>query len=327
MRVSVIGAGAWGTTLSIIFSEAGHDVKLWVYESRLCGMMIEGRENKWYLPGFQVPVRVEVTHRLDEALDGAELAVFVVPSRHIRSVAEEASKQISRTAVILSATKGLEEKTGKRMSEVLGDSFSNKIAVLSGPNLSKEIARGMPSATVVASEHLASAQKVQSAMMLERFRVYTSNDVIGVELGGALKNSIAIAAGIVDGLNLGDNAKSALIVRGMVEISRLGCLLGASPETFAGLSGMGDLITTCASSLSRNHQVGAGLAKGRCLEDILESTREVAEGVHTTRVAVDISKKNKVELPIISEVYRVLFEGKEPFKAISDLMTRKGKKE
>ncbi len=328
MKVAVIGAGAWGTTLSIIFAEAGHDVRLWIYESQLCGIMLEERENKWYLPGFQIPSSVDISCDIGEAAKGADIVVFSAPSKHLREIASQARKFIPDGAVILSATKGLEEKTGKRMSEILSEIYpKNKLAVISGPNLSKEIAKGLPAAAIVASNDLGIAKKIQSAINLERFRIYISDDVIGVELGGTLKNVIAIAAGIADGLDLGDNAKAGLMVRGIVEIARLGSAVGAKAETFAGLSGMGDLIATCSSKLSRNHCVGEAIAKGRKLDEILSEAKGVAEGVPTTKVALELSRKLNIEMPITQEVYKVLFERKDPYKAIASLMTRELKKE
>ena len=328
MKVTVVGAGAWGTTLSVIFAEAGHEVMLWVYEDKLCGMMVEERENRWYLPGFQIPLSVDITCDLSQALTGAELVLFCVPSKHLRGTASSAKAFTPESAIILSATKGIEGSTFKRMSEVLSEVYPGRaINVISGPNLSREIAKGLPAATVVASSDILEAKKIQSALPLDRFRVYISNDVIGVELGGALKNIIAIAAGIADGLGLGDNAKSALMVRGMVEIARLGASLGAQADTFSGLSGIGDLITTCSSRLSRNHCVGVAIAKGEKLNDILSGAKEVAEGVATAKAALELAKKHKVEMPITEEVCKVLFESKDPYKAITSLMMRELKKE
>lgn len=328
MKISVIGAGAWGTTLSILLAEAGHEVSLWVFEDNLCSIMMETRENKWFLPGFQVPVSVNVSCDLEEVLTASELVVFVVPSKHLRATASKASKHIKNSALILSATKGLEEGSDKRMSEVLSLVLpKNKIAVISGPNLSKEIAKGLPAASVIASSDHLVAEMIQSAFKLDRFRLYTSDDVVGVEIGGALKNIIAIAAGISDGLGLGDNAKAGLMVRGIVEIARLGVSMGAKPETFWGLSGIGDLITTCSSKLSRNRCVGEALAKGRHLDDILKGTREVAEGVSAASAARDLAKKKNIGMPITEEVYKVLFEKKDPYHAITDLMGRELKRE
>ena len=273
--ISIIGAGAWGTTLSILLAEKGFPVKLWVYEKELAEIIKEFRENKWFLPGFPIPSNIDVTSVEKEAAK-ADYLIFAIPSVHLRSVAKKFSKNINKDAILISATKGLEKESLKRMSEVLKDELGNKnICVLSGPNLSREIAKGLPAASVVASKDEKISKAVQKLLMMERFRIYTNTDVIGVELGGTLKNIIALAAGITDGLELGDNAKAGLMVRGMTEIKRLGAALGAKTETFTGLSGIGDLVTTCSSKLSRNHQVGERLAKGEKLKKIMESTIEM----------------------------------------------------
>lgn len=329
--IAIIGAGAWGTTLAILLSENGHEVKLWVLEEDLCSEMKEMRENKRYLPGFPIPSNIDLTSNLAETLPSAKLIIFAVPSKHLREIAKNSSAFISEDNIVLSVTKGLEENTHKRMSEVLIEEIKSldpeNLAVLSGPNLSKEIAKGFPAASVVGSKSLKTAKKIQGFLMMERFRVYTNTDVIGVELGGALKNIIAIAAGAVDGLGLGDNAKAGLMVRGIAEIMRLGTAMGAKTSTFSGLSGIGDLITTCASNLSRNHYVGEEIAKGRKLKEILEGMEAIAEGVTTTKAAHALAKKHKLEMPITDQVYQVLFEGKDPYKAIEDLMIRTPKEE
>ena len=329
--IAIIGAGAWGTTFAILLSENGHEVKLWVLEEDLCSEMKEMRENKRYLPGFPIPSNIDLTSDLAEALPSAKLIVFAVPSKHLRGIAKNSSAFISKDNIVLSVTKGLEENTHKRMSEVILDEIKSldpkNLAILSGPNLSKEIAKGFPAASVVGSKSLETAKKIQGFLMMERFRVYTNTDVIGVELGGALKNIIAIAAGAVDGLGLGDNAKAGLMVRGIAEITRLGVTLGAKQSTFSGLSGIGDLIATCASKLSRNHYVGEEIAKGRKLKEILDGMEAVAEGVATTKAAHALAKKHKVEMPITEQVYQVLFEGKDPYKAIENLMIRSPKEE
>ena len=325
--ISIIGAGAWGTTLSILLAEKGLPVKLWVYEKELAEIIKEFRENKWFLPGFPVPSNIDVTSVEKEAAK-ADYLFFAIPSVHLRSVAKKFSRDINKNTILISATKGLEKESLKRMSEVLKDELGNKnICVLSGPNLSREIAKGLPAASVVASKDEKISKAVQKLLMMERFRIYTNTDVIGVELGGTLKNIIALAAGIADGLELGDNAKAGLMVRGMTEIKRLGTALGAKTETFTGLSGIGDLVTTCSSKLSRNHQVGERLAKGEKLKKILESTKDVAEGVPTTKAAKKLSLKHKVEMPITNQVHAVLFEEKDPYKAIADLMARAPKGE
>ncbi|MFH1826779.1 MAG: NAD(P)H-dependent glycerol-3-phosphate dehydrogenase [bacterium] len=326
-KVSIIGAGAWGTTLATLFAENGNQVTLWVYEKDLAEEMSERRENKRFLPGFQLPESITVTNDLNQIKD-TEIVVFVVPTQFLRSTAKQAAKVIGAKAIIVCASKGIEEKTLKLPLDILKDELkTNNLAVLSGPNLSKEIASGQPAATVVASDNEQTARIVQQALLQERLRVYTNDDPIGVELGGALKNIIAIAAGVSDGLELGDNAKSAIMIRGIAEISRLGVALGAKAETFAGLSGMGDLITTCSSKLSRNHRVGEQLAKGQSLADIQKDLKAVAEGVFTVKAALDLGKKLKVALPITQEVHAILYQNKKPFQAISDLMSRSAKQE
>jgi glycerol-3-phosphate dehydrogenase (NAD(P)+) len=321
-KVAVIGAGAWGTTLSILLAEKGHQVVLWAYEKEIVTEIMEFRENKRFLPGFPVPASISVTGEIKETRD-SEIYILAVPTQFLRAVARPLAKVFDPSAIIVSASKGIEEKTLKLPLEILAEELSTvKLCALSGPNLSQEIAKGLPAATVAASRDKSVAKIVQDNLMLERFRVYTNDDVIGVQLGGALKNIIAIAAGVADGLNLGDNAKSGLMIRGIVEITRLGVALGARAETFAGLSGMGDLIATCSSKLSRNHFVGEQIARGRKMPDLLKEMKEVAEGVPTTVAARALGKERKVPLPITEEVYHVLYEGKDPYRALTDLMTR-----
>lgn len=326
--ITVVGAGAWGTAQAILYAEKGHKVTLWIHGKEVREDIEKYRENKKFLPGFNLPDSIEITPDLREAA-ASKIIIFVVPSPFFLGVVKAFPKNIGRDVILVSAAKGIEEKSLKRLSEILEDNFpkNKKIAVLSGPNLSKEIALGKPAATVVASRDAKVAKYLQQVIMQERFRVYSSEDVVGVELGGALKNPIAIIAGVVDGLELGSNAKSALMVRGMTEITRLGVAMGAKPLTFAGLSGMGDMITTCGSVLSRNHHVGAELANGRKLKDILASMNAVAEGVYTTKAAYALGKKHKVELPIITELHKVMFEKKNAYNALSDLLIRPGKAE
>lgn len=321
-RISVIGAGAWGTTLAILLAEKGHDVSLWAYEKELVKQLRELRENKLFLPGFQLPENIRITSRPEET-GGAEIFLFVVPTQLLRGVAVRFARSIGPDSLVVSAGKGIEEKTLCLPLEILEQALpTNKLAALSGPNLSAEIARGLPAACVLSSKSTETAQTAQTALMQERFRVYINNDPTGVQLGGALKNVIAIAAGVADGLELGNNAKSALMIRGIAEIARLGSVMGADPRTFAGLSGMGDLITTCASKLSRNHSVGEKLARGKKLKDILAEMKHVAEGVPTAKAALALAKKHRIHLPVTQEVCQVLYEGKNPFQSISDLMTR-----
>jgi glycerol-3-phosphate dehydrogenase (NAD(P)+) len=321
-RVSVIGAGAWGTTLAILLAENGHDVTLWAYEKELVPEMKERRENCRFLPGFPLTDKITITGEA-EATAGADIFLLAVPTQFLRGTAQKFSSIIGTGPIVVSACKGIEEKSLKLPLEIIGAEIKNKhLCVLSGPNLSSEIARGLPAATVVAADNIAVAQVVQRCLMQERFRVYTNTDVIGLQIGGALKNVIAIAAGIADGLKLGDNAKAGLLIRGLAEITRLGVAMGAKAETFAGLSGMGDLITTCASRLSRNHFVGENIALGKKLPEILKEMKDVAEGVPTTKAARALGKKLKVGLPIAEQVYLVLYENKDPYRAITDLMSR-----
>lgn len=326
-KITIIGAGAWGTTLAMLLAENNHEVKIWAYEKEVAEQINTFKENKTYLAGFPLSAKIEATNSLPEALTGSTTTFIVVPSEHFRKTMKSAAQYLKNQMLVI-ATKGIEIETGKLMSDITEEETKNKnIVVLSGPNLSKEIASGKPAAAVAASSSKKLAEKTQGLVMQERFRAYTSDDVIGVEISGALKNIIAIAAGVCDALNLGDNAKASLLVRGMAEIARLGKKLGAKNETFTGLSGMGDLIATCSSPLSRNHQVGFRIGKGEKLEEIKKDMRAIAEGVPTCKAAYNLAKKLKVEMPITEETFRVLFEGKAPFQAISELMQRKPKKE
>lgn len=321
-KVTVIGAGAWGTTLALLLAEKGHQVILWVYEKELIEQIKEFRENKLYLPGFQLPESIECTNRIEQ-VQNAEIFIFSVPTQFLRVTAAKFKKIINSKNLVISVSKGIEVKTLKLPMDILKEELNiRKIAVLCGPNLSKEIAMGLPAASVAASEDAALAKSVQDLLLLERFRIYTNSDPLGVQLGGALKNIIAIAAGIADGLELGNNAMSALMIRGIAEITRLGAAMGANPMTFAGLSGMGDLIATCSSKLSRNHRVGEMLAKGKKLPEILKCMKNVAEGIQTSKAALSLGKKHQIDLPVIRETYQALHEGKNPLQSITDLMTR-----
>ncbi len=321
-RITVIGAGAWGTTLSILLAEKGHAVTLWVYEKDLAEEMGKIRENKTFLPGFPLPANIEITHEQKQTRD-SEIFLFAVPTQFLRAVAGGFKKIIKPQNIIISAGKGIEIKSLKLPLQILKEELKTEnLAALSGPNLSTEIARGLPAASVVASENMGIAKSAREVFMLDRFRVYVNSDPLGVQIAGALKNVIAIAAGVADGFELGNNARAGLMIRGIAEIGRLGAAMGASPKTFAGLSGMGDLIATCSSRLSRNHCVGEQIAKGKSLAEILKEMKEVAEGVPTTKAAVNLGKKYQVELPIASEVYKVLYENKDASQSILDLMTR-----
>lgn len=328
MKISVIGAGAWGTTIAKILGEKETDVKLWSFEKDVADSINSSAENIKFLKGIKLPKTIFCSTSIEEALDGTEAIVFVVPTPFLRRILKDSKPFIKNDVMILNAGKGIERSTLSTPSKMILDELGyENAAVLSGPNLSKEIARGLPAATVVASSDVQKAKFFQELMNSKDLRVYISPDTIGVELGGALKNVIAIAAGICDGLSLGNNAKSALMVRGIAEISRLGMSLGAKVETFFGLSGIGDLITTCQSELSRNHFVGYELAHGKKLDEILKNMVSVAEGVETSVSAKELSAKMKIEMPITNEVYEVLYKEKDPKDAITSLMTRQLKKE
>ncbi|OGC11709.1 glycerol-3-phosphate dehydrogenase [candidate division WOR-1 bacterium RIFOXYA12_FULL_52_29] len=322
MKVAIVGAGAWGTTLALLFAENKYPVTIWAKEEEVALSINESRENKLFLPGFQLPALIEASPRLT-CLKDADLSIFVVPTQYLRRVVKEAKGMINRKSLIVSAGKGIEEGTRCLPAEIISDELGGaEVAALSGPNLSKEIAKGLPAAAVVAAANISTAAAVQKRLISQRFRVYTNDDVVGVQLGGALKNVIAIASGIVDGLRLGDNAKAAMLVRGLAEITRLGVAMGGRRETFAGLSGMGDLITTCSSQMSRNHQVGQSLAEGKNIKEILAGKKEVAEGVATSASALALAREFRVELPITEQVYNVIHQGKKPYDAIAELMNR-----
>jgi glycerol-3-phosphate dehydrogenase (NAD(P)+) len=329
MKICVLGAGSWGIALAIHLKRAGHQPTLWAYKADQAAQLSETRENQTLLPGAVLPADVLITHNLNDALTGAEGVVMAAPSQSVRSTCWEASPFIDRGTWVVCAAKGLEENTHLRMSEVLKQNLTNNppIAVLSGPSHAEEVLKKMPTTVVAASLDAETAASVQTAFHSDYFRVYTSDDLIGVELGGALKNVIAIAAGITDGLGLGDNAKAALMTRGLHEITRLGVSLGAQPLTFAGLAGMGDLIVTCTSRHSRNRLLGEKLGKGASLETALGEMVMVAEGVKTAKSALDLAKKVNVEVPIIEEVNQVLFEGKKAKEALRSLLSRSAKSE
>ena len=331
MRIGVIGAGGWGTALTILLSDNGHEVALWQFDPSVAEEMRAQRQNCLFLPGVSIPDGILISSTLGEVISGRDMLVFAVPSQFMRSVARRVGLLEAAAPLVVSGTKGIEDKTLKRMSEVLLEEVPgltmDRFVALSGPSHAEEVARRIPTTVVAASVSQSAAEMVQQAFMAPYFRVYTSSDVIGVELGGALKNIIALASGICDGLGLGDNAKGALMTRGLGEITRLGLCMGARAETFAGLSGMGDLVTTCISRHSRNRFVGEEIGKGRRLEDILSEMVMVAEGVQTTRSAYQLSQRLSVEMPITERVHAVLFEGYDPGKGVRDLMTRDAKPE
>lgn len=328
-EIAVLGDGGWGTTLAIMLFKKGAKVSLWGAFSGYAAYLDRRRINTKFLPGIRIPAGIEITSDLKEALRGKRIVILAVPSQHMRAVLKRVKKcGLSRDTIVLSAAKGIEVGSLKRMSELIKGELGNlKTAVLSGPTIAHEAARGIPTVAVIASRQKKTRQYLQELFITERFRVYTSDDVAGVELGGALKNIIAIACGISDGLNFGANTKAAILSRGLAELSRLGTAMGARARTFSGISGLGDLVTTCISPYSRNRFVGEELAKGRRLAQIQSSLQMVAEGVPTAKSAYGLSLKFKVEMPITREVYRVLYKKKPPLAAFRDLMKRAKKEE
>jgi len=325
--ISILGAGNFGTTLALLLNDKGHKVKLWEFFPERAERLKKERENKEFLKGFTIPASVYITNELEEAVSGSELVILSLRCQVFRDVMKKLSGMV-KDAILLSVSKGIELRSLKRMSKIMEEeSKSSKTAVLSGPCIANEVARKVPTTVVVASEDEKVSKKIQDVFFTPSFRAYTNGDVIGVELGGALKNIIAIAAGICDGLQTGTNTKGALMTRGLAEITRMGVAMGAKPTTFAGLSGIGDLITTSFSKHSRNRFVGEEIGKGRKLKEILKGMIMVAEGVDTTKAALKLAKKYQVELPIAEQVYKILFKNKSSQDAISDLMMRKPKAE
>lgn len=331
MNIAVIGTGSWGTALALVLYENGHQVRCWTNSEEQVKDINKTGQNSDYLPDISFPRTIKVTTDLNEASKNAEIIVNAIPSQVTRKVINELKPLVSSLNPIwVTVSKGIENNTYLRISQVIeqaGAVDPNKIVALSGPSHAEEVARKIPTAVVSASKNMDSAKIIQDVFMNHYFRVYSNNDVTGVELGGALKNIIALAAGICDGAGFGDNTKAALITRGLVEINRLGVELGARSDTFAGLSGMGDLVVTCMSKHSRNRHVGEQIGKGRPLQEILDEMKMVAEGVKTTLSAYEIAQKYKVEMPITEQIYYVLFENKSAQQAMIDLMTRASKAE
>jgi glycerol-3-phosphate dehydrogenase (NAD(P)+) len=330
MRISVIGAGSFGTAMSIVAARCGNDVRLWAHDPKVAAGIELTRTNPTYLGNVPIGDNVRATHDLRHAATFSDTLFMVVPSHHYRAVLSEIRDYVTEPVTIISGTKGIENETLERMSEITSSVLGDKLkafGVMSGPTFAIESARGDPTAAVIASRDAESAQKIQGMMSCNSFRLYRSDDVTGVELAGSLKNVIAIAAGVLEGLGLGYNTTAALITRGLHEIMRLGVALGGRPETFAGLAGMGDLVLTCTGSLSRNRTLGAALGKGKQLEQILSETRTVAEGVRTSKSAKELAERHSIDMPITTEMYRVLYEGESPRVALQRLMTRSLKAE
>jgi glycerol-3-phosphate dehydrogenase (NAD(P)+) len=334
-EIAIIGAGAWGTGLSIVLGRRSqHRVRLWALEPEICESIRTHRENKLFLAGHRVPPTVTATNDLGAALSGADILVSVMPSHHCRSLFEKMHAYLQPEMLVVSATKGLENDTLKRMSEVIVEvvrarkHFEPRVGALSGPSFAKEVARGDPTAIAIASHDPELAKTVQQEFSDPSFRVYTNDDIIGVELGGALKNVIAIAAGVCDGLGLGHNSVAALVTRGLAEMTRLVVACGGRRETMSGLAGLGDLVLTCTGDLSRNRTVGVELGRGKKLSAVIEGMHGmVAEGILTTNAALGLARSKNVEMPITEQMHAILQDGKEPREAIHQLMTRTGKSE
>ncbi|MFI5296019.1 MAG: NAD(P)H-dependent glycerol-3-phosphate dehydrogenase [Thermodesulfovibrionales bacterium] len=320
--IAVIGAGSWGTTLAGLLTEKGYDVSLWTFEKEIADEINNRFANSTYLPGTLLPHGLKATNDLENAVKKARYILNVVPTQFTRSVFREAVKYIHESAVMVSASKGIEHGTLLTVSAILNEISGNQSAVLSGPSFAKEVINKLPTAVTLATNNPETGLLLQEIFNTSYFRVYTHSDILGVELGGALKNVIAIASGISDGLGLGHNARAALITRGIAEMMRLGENMGADKRTFAGLSGMGDLVLTCTGPLSRNYSVGIKLGQGMKLSDILSSTRSVAEGVATSLSAFELSQKFDVEMPIVEQVYQVIYKDKSPAEAVHVLMNR-----
>lgn len=326
MKITVLGDGGWGTTLAILLYRKGFPVTLWGAFADYVSYMKKKRVNTKFLPGVLIPKGIEITHDLKAAVKGRELIIFAIPSQYMRGVLKKFN--YNHNAMFLSVSKGIELGSLKRVSQVIHDELGNvRLAVLSGPTIAQEVAQGIPTVAVIASGDEKLRKYLQNIFMTARFRIYTNDDVIGVELGGSLKNIIAIACGISDGLGFGTNSKAALLSRGLAEISRLGQAMGAKIGTFSGISGLGDLVTTCISPYSRNRFVGEQIGKGKTLKQIKAHMQMVAEGVPTTTSAYALSLKYKVQMPITREVYRVLYKNKSPLSALKELMRREKRDE
>ena len=322
-RLAVLGAGSWGTALAIALASRFESIRVWARQPQRAAEMAEARENRRYLPGLRLPENVDVSWDIRFAVEGAGVVLNVVPSRHVRALFAMVRDHLADEAELISATKGLEEGTLERMSQVIADALPGRaIAVLSGPTFAREIAAGEPAAVVIASEDISVAEEMQRTLSTPSLRFYASRDVIGVEMGAALKNVIAIGAGICRGLGLGSNSVAALVTRGLAEITRLAVAMGGDPRTLSGLAGLGDLVLTATGDLSRNRFVGVQLGRGQKLEDILAGMTMVAEGVATCRAARQLGVHRKVELPIVNKMYEVLYESKDPRSAIRELMER-----
>jgi glycerol-3-phosphate dehydrogenase (NAD(P)+) len=328
LRIAIIGDGGWGTTLAVLLSRKGYEVTLWGAFAGYTKEMVKTRHNQKFLPGIKIPPGIKITSDIKDAGRDKEIIVLAVPSQYTRVTLKKIAGNFAKKTIFLSVTKGIEIGSSQRMSEIVRAELGQvKFAVLSGPTIASEVAKEIPTTAVVASGDKQIRKMIQEVFSTKRFRVYTNPDVTGVELGGSLKNVIAIACGVSDGLGFGTNTKAAILTRGLAEISRLGKAMGARKETFSGISGLGDLVTTCISKQSRNRSVGELIGKGKKLKEIFRHMQMVAEGVPTAKSAYALSLKHKIDMPITKEVYHLLYKNKSPAQAVNDLMTRKSKEE
>lgn len=328
MKIAVIGSGGWGTAISILLANKGNSVYLWSWIQEETDRLNRDRENKEFLPGVKFPENITCSHDMGECVNGAELIITAAPSPATRTTAKQLSAHVAKGQKLINISKGLEEKSLMRLSEVYKEEIPQaEVSVMSGPSHAEEVSRGLPTTNVVASENIETAAFIQDIFMDDMFRVYTSTDVAGVELGGALKNVIALCAGISDGLGYGDNTKAALMTRGLAEIARLGVAMGAKQETFMGLSGVGDLIVTCTSMHSRNRRAGILLGEGRTLQETLDTVHMVVEGVNTAKAAYKMAEKYGVSMPIVEEANNILYNGANAREAVLRLMTREKREE
>ncbi len=327
-KIGVLGAGSWGMTLAVLLSNR-HKIRVWEFDKEQCDALLKDKENKKFLPGIKIPDSITISNNVEEVVDSSNIIILAVPSHIVKNLTKNIAKNL-KDKIIINVAKGIDTETLQRLSEIIYENTkNNNIYVLSGPSHAEEVSRKIPTTVVIAShnKNIDILKNLQKVIMTENFRVYTNEDIVGVELGGALKNIIAIASGISDGLGFGSNTKSALMTRGLAEIQRLGVKLGAKRETFSGLAGIGDLITTCISKFSRNRYVGEKLGKGKKLSDILNSMVMVAEGINTTKAAYKLSKNLNVDMPITEEVYNILFNEKNALQSVKSLMLREPKPE
>jgi glycerol-3-phosphate dehydrogenase (NAD(P)+) len=321
-RLAVIGGGSWGTALAIVLAPRFRNIRLWVYEADLANRIAQSRENDTYLPGHAIPAHVEITSHLGTALKDSDIVLSVMPSHHVRAVCEQMLPHLTGDFAFVSATKGLENGSLLRMSEVIAQVVKRPVAVISGPTFAREVARFEPTALVVASQDQTLCEEIQQLFSGPTFRLYSSPDPIGVEIGGSIKNVVAIGSGVLHGMGLGYNSTAALITRGLAEMTRLAVAMGGRPQTLAGLAGLGDLVLTCTGDLSRNRTVGVELAHGRKLDEIVSSMKMVAEGIKTTNAAVELAKRHSVDMPITEQMFQMLHFGVPPREAIQKLMER-----